>query len=37
MCCQIFNGLNQLIDAAIKVCAGLFTVKLFTRSGLSAG
>ena len=34
---QIFNGLDQLVDATVKVCSELFQVKSFTRSGLTAG
>ena len=34
---QIFNGLDDLVDATVKLFSELFQVKSFTRSGLTAG
>src|SRR6266516_4494810 len=34
---QIFNGLDELVDATVKLFSELFQVKSFTRSGLTAG
>jgi hypothetical protein len=34
---QIFNGLDRLVDATLTLLSGLFRVKSFTRSGLTAG
>jgi hypothetical protein len=34
---QIFNGLDNLVDATVRLCSELFNVKSFTRSGLTAG
>jgi hypothetical protein len=34
---QFFNGLDNLVDATVRLCAELFNVKSFTRSGLTAG
>jgi hypothetical protein len=33
---QIFNGLDRLVDATLTLLSGLFRVKSFTRSGLTA-
>jgi hypothetical protein len=34
---QVFNGLDRLVDASVRLCSELFNVKSFTRSGLTAG
>jgi hypothetical protein len=34
---QIFNGLDKLVDATVRLFSQLFDVKSFTRSGLTAG
>jgi hypothetical protein len=34
---QIFNGLDKLVDASVRLFSELFGVKSFTRSGLTAG
>lgn len=34
---QIFTGLDKLVDATLALLSGLFRVKSFTRSGLTAG
>lgn len=34
---QIFNGLDKLVDTSVKLCSELFSVKSFTRSGLTLG
>jgi hypothetical protein len=34
---QIFHGLDELVDATVKLFSELFQVKSFTRSGLTAG
>jgi len=34
---QIFNGLDKLVDASVRLFSELFDVKSFTRSGLTAG
>src|SRR5229473_2822253 len=34
---QIFNGLDKLVDATVRLFSELFDVKSFTRSGLTAG
>jgi len=34
---QIFNGLDKLVDATVRLLSQLFDVKSFTRSGLTAG
>jgi hypothetical protein len=34
---QIFNGLDKLTQASVQVFSQLFSVKSFTRSGLTAG
>lgn len=34
---KIFNGLDELVDATVKLFSELFQVKSFTRSGLTAG
>lgn|SRR5208282_4099388 len=34
---QIFNGLDELVDASVRLSSELFQVKSFTRSGLTAG
>ena len=34
---QLFNGLDNLVEATVKLCSELFNVKSFTRSGLTAG
>jgi len=34
---QIFNGLDGLVDASVRLSSELFQVKSFTRSGLTAG
>jgi hypothetical protein len=34
---QIFNGLDKLVDASVRLFSKLFDVKSFTRSGLTAG
>jgi len=34
---QIFNGLDKLVDATVRLFSELFYVKSFTRSGLTAG
>lgn len=34
---QIFNSLDELVDATVRLCSELFQVKSFTRSGLTAG
>ena len=34
---QIFNGLDQLVNATLTLFSGVFRVKSFTRSGLTAG
>lgn len=34
---QVFNGLDKLVDASVRLCSELFNVKSFTRSGLTAG
>lgn len=34
---QIFNGLDKLVDATVRLFSALFDVKSFTRSGLTAG
>jgi hypothetical protein len=34
---RIFNGLDQLVDASVRLFSELFAVKSFTRSGLTAG
>ena len=34
---QIFNGLDKLVDATVRLFSRLFDVKSFTRSGLTAG
>ncbi len=32
---KIYNGLDRLVDLSIQVCAQLFEIKSFTRSGLT--
>jgi hypothetical protein len=34
---QVFNGLDKLVDATVRLFSELFDVKSFTRSGLTAG
>lgn len=34
---QIFNGLDELVDATVRLFSELFQVKSFTKSGLTAG
>jgi hypothetical protein len=34
---QIFHGLDELVDATVKLFSELFQVKSFTRSGLTGG
>jgi hypothetical protein len=34
---QLFNGMDNLVEATVKLCSELFNVKSFTRSGLTAG
>jgi hypothetical protein len=34
---RIFNTLDQLVDASVRLSSELFAVKSFTRSGLTAG
>jgi hypothetical protein len=34
---QVFNGLDKLVDASVRLFSELFYVKSFTRSGLTAG
>jgi hypothetical protein len=34
---QIFNGLDKLTDTSVRLFSELFSVKSFTRSGLTAG
>jgi hypothetical protein len=34
---RAFDGLDELVDATVKFCSELFSVKSFTRSGLTAG
>jgi hypothetical protein len=34
---RIFNALDQLVDASVRLSSELFAVKSFTRSGLTAG
>jgi hypothetical protein len=34
---RIFNGLDKLVDATVRLFSALFDVKSFTRSGLTAG
>ena len=34
---QIFNGLDELVNATLALFSGVFRVKSFTRSGLTAG
>jgi hypothetical protein len=34
---QIFNALDKLVDASVRLFSELFEVKSFTRSGLTAG
>lgn len=34
---QIFNGMDKLVDATVRLFSELFYVKSFTRSGLTAG
>jgi hypothetical protein len=34
---QIFSGLDELVDATVRLFSELFEVKSFTRSGLTAG
>jgi len=34
---QIFDVLDRIVDATVKVCSELFKVKSFTRSGLTLG
>ena len=34
---KIFDGLDKLTDASVRIFAELFSVKSFTRSGLTAG
>jgi hypothetical protein len=34
---RIYNGLDKLVDVSIQLCAQLFEVKSFTRSGLTFG
>lgn len=34
---RLFSGLDNLVEATVKLCAELFNVKSFTRSGLTAG
>ena len=37
MFCQIFSGLDKLVDATVRLFSELFEVKSFTKSGLTAG
>jgi hypothetical protein len=34
---RIFDGLDKLVDATVRLCSGLFQVKSFTRSWLTLG
>jgi hypothetical protein len=34
---RLFSGLDNLVQATVKLCSELFNVKSFTRSGLTAG
>jgi hypothetical protein len=34
---RIFDGLDKLVQATVELCSELFSVKSFTRSGLTAG
>jgi len=34
---QMFNALDALVDVSVRLTSGLFQVKSFTRSGLTAG
>jgi hypothetical protein len=34
---QIFDGLDKLVESTVQLISGIFTVKAFTRSGLTFG
>jgi hypothetical protein len=34
---RIFDGLDKLVDATVRLCSGLFQVKSLTRSWLTLG
>jgi hypothetical protein len=34
---QIFNALDKLVDATVRVCSAIFNVKSFTKSWLTSG